>query len=107
MACMVCGAVVWAQEAGSALWLNWAALTGSALCGLELLHDSRWPHRGKGLLGLAHMALAGVLGLGGGPMWLIFVVIGVGCVGSHMPRTCRHWSILHGPERDGDEAGLR
>lgn len=98
--CLLCGGLVFtASSVELAGWLNWTALSGSALCGLELIHDVQWPHRGKGLLGLAHIVLAVVLGMGLGPAWLAFVVIVLGCVGSHMPRAYRHWSILYGPER--------
>lgn len=105
VACLACGALIFgASGAEIAVWLGWTMLSGSALCGLEIAHDGRWPHRGKGLLGLGHVALSCVLGWLQGPVWLVFVVIVLGCVGSHMPRAYRHWSVLYGPEqRDADD----
>ena len=70
---------------------------------LELQHDRRWPHRGKGLLALAHALLALVVplrpGLAVPILWLILIL---GSVGSHMPRRWRHWSLLDGPEQRPD-----
>lgn len=73
--------------------------TGCALLFLEWLHDRHWPHRGKGLLALFHLGLCLLIHLNPNLtvplLWLILVS---GCIGSHMPRRYRHWSVLSGWE---------
>ena len=94
------GALLRVQPARLAPWLMAALVSGALLLVLELLHDRRWPHRGKGLLALAHAGLVLLLplapGLAAPVLWLVLVS---GSVGSHMPRCLRHWSILDGPEQ--------
>ena len=81
-------------------WLHLAIATGAGLVLLELLHDRRWPHRGKGLLALFHAGLAAVAHLA--PAATVPVLWGtlvIGCIGSHMQRRYRHWSFLDGWEQ--------
>ncbi len=81
-------------------WHHLAIATGCILMALEWLHDSRWPHRGKGLLALVHLGLCLLIhclpALTVPLLWLILIT---GCIGSHMPRRYRHWSFLQGWER--------
>lgn len=81
-------------------WHHLTIATGFILVALECLHDSRWPHRGKGLLALVHLGLCLLIhflpALTVPLLWLILVT---GCIGSHMPRRLRHWSFLQGWER--------
>jgi hypothetical protein len=81
------------------LWHHLTILTGFLLLVLEWLHDSRWLHRGKGLLALLHLGLCLLIHftptLTVPLLWLILIS---GCIGSHMPRRFRHWSILQGWE---------
>lgn len=89
------------------LWHHLTLASGSGLLLLEWLHDPRWPHRGKGLLGILHVGLGATihfsLGLTVPLLWGILVS---GGIGSHMPRRFRHWSILYGKERK-EERGKR
>jgi len=79
-------------------WLT--IFSGLLLVILEWMHDSRWYHRGKGLLILFHVSLCLLIHVY--PpftnlfLWLILIS---GCIGSHMPRRYRHWSILEGWEK--------
>ncbi len=83
---------------GSWHWL--AVATGMALLALEWLHDRRWPHRGKGLLVLLHLVLCLLVHfLPGLTVELLWVILISGCIGSHMPRRFRHWSVIEGWER--------
>jgi len=81
-------------------WHHLTIATGCILVALEYLHDSRWPHRGKGLLALVHIVLCLLIhflpALTIPLLWLILIS---GCIGSHMPRRLRHWSFLQGWER--------
>lgn len=83
-------------------WRYLAIATGDVLIVLELLQDRRWPHRGKGLLIMLHVGLFLLLPLQ--PRWdvaLLWAILIVGSVCSHMPRSFRHWSILDGWEQRG------
>ena len=97
------GSLLQVDQARLTLWLGLALVSGAVLLVLELLHDRRWPHRGKGLLALAHALLVLVVplrpGLAAPLLWLILIA---GSVGSHMPRRWRHWSIVDGPEQRPD-----
>ena len=97
------GSLLQVDQARLTPWLMAALVSGAVLLVLELLHDRCWPHRGKGLLALAHALLVLVVplrpGLAAPLLWLILIA---GSVGSHMPRRFRHWSIVDGPEQRPD-----
>lgn len=72
-------------------------LTGLGLLATELHHSLRWPHEGRGLLAVGHMLPVFFLHLW--PGWcveMLWVALVLGAVGSHMPRTWRHWSLVYG-----------
>jgi len=75
----------------------WVVLTGLGLVATELHHSLRWPHEGRGLMALAHMLPLVLLHL-----WpalcveLLWVALVIGAIGSHMPRSWRHWSLVYG-----------
>ena len=97
------GSLLQVDQARLTPWLGLALVSGAVLLVLELLHDRRWPHRGKGLLALAHALLALVVPLRPGlAVVLLWLILILGSVGSHMPRRWRHWSILDGPEQRPD-----
>lgn len=93
------GSLLLVPFARLALWHHLTILTGCILLLLEWLHDSRWPHRGKGLLALLHLSLCLLIHLTP-PLTipLLWLIVISGCIGSHMPRRFRHWSILQGRE---------
>lgn len=76
-------------------WL--AVATGLGLVATELHHSLRWPHEGRGLLALSHMLPLVLLHLWPAlcieMLWLALVI---GAIGSHVPRTWRHWSLVYG-----------
>lgn len=89
------------QPAGtlSPLWHQGMVGSGIVLLILEWLHDSQWPHRGKGLMVHCHILCA--IGIPFFPRFapvLVLLALVFGSVGSHMPRYYRHWSVFHGPE---------
>nr|WP_320012985.1 hypothetical protein [uncultured Desulfobulbus sp.] len=82
------------------LWHWLTIFSGLLLMFFEWMHDDRWWHRGKGLCIFVHVGLCLLIHVLT-PMikpllWLILIS---GCVGSHMTRRYRHWSILEGPEK--------
>jgi len=87
------------------LWHWLTIVSGFALMTLEWMHDIRWWHRGKGLLIWLHLGLCLAIhvfpGLTIPFLWLILIS---GCVGSHMIRRYRHWSVLEGWEKRDWEA---
>jgi len=93
------GALLLVPFARLTLWHHLTILSGCLLLVLEWLHDSRWLHRGKGLLALLHLGLCLLIHLTPALtvplLWLILIS---GCIGSHMPRRFRHWSIVQGWE---------
>ena len=81
------------------LWHHLTIATGGALLLLEWLHDPFWPHRGKGVLAILHVGLVALVHLTPGLMVpLLWGALISGCIGSHMPRRFRHWSLLYGRE---------
>ncbi|WP_145924881.1 hypothetical protein [Syntrophotalea acetylenivorans] len=76
-------------------WL--VVITGLGLVGTELHHSLRWPHEGRGLMAFSHMLPIVLLHL-----WpafcveLLWIALVVGAIGSHMPRSLRHWSLVYG-----------
>jgi hypothetical protein len=87
-------------------WHLLTIVTGMALLAMEWLHDARWPHRGKGLLVLFHLFLCLLIhALPKLTVPLLWLILISGCIGSHMPRQYRHWSILEGWEiKDGKKS---
>ena len=80
-------------------WHWWTIVTGSLLLALEWLHDRRWLHRGKGLLVVFHLGLCILIHFLPALMVpLLWLILMSGCIGSHMPRRYRHWSLLEGWE---------
>lgn len=96
------GSVVLTPFASLLPWHHLTLASGCILVLLEFQHDHRWPHRGKGLLGILHISLAGLIHLVPHlTIPLLWTILITGCIGSHMPRRFRHWSLLDGEERLG------
>jgi hypothetical protein len=80
-------------------WHHATIASGCLLLALEWGHDRRWPHRGKGLLALFHISLCLLIhAVPSMTIPLLWMILVSGCIGSHMPRRFRHWSILLGWE---------
>jgi len=93
------GCLLLVPYAHLSFWHHLVIATGCVLLLLEWLHDRHWPHRGKGLLGLLHACLGLLIHLKPGlTVPLLWIILVTGCIGSHMPRRFRHWSILYGRE---------
>ena len=88
-------------------WHHLTIATGGGLLILEWLHDPHWPHRGKGLLAILHVCLGVIIHLKTGlTVPLLWGALVSGCIGSHMSRRFRHWSVLYGKELK-EERGKR
>ncbi len=83
-------------------WLGATVVTGAVLLGLESGLHLRWLRQGRGAL-----VLAKLLVLGATPwLWdqrvpLLFVVIVLACIGSHMPARFRYYSLIYHRALDG------
>ena len=69
------------------------AVSGLALVVSEASHSRHWVYQGRGLLVLAHVGAAGLVGALGSTALLGALVIGA--VGSHLPKGLRAWSLRH------------
>lgn len=76
------------------LWLT--AGTGLALAVVEAGGRLGWLHEGRGLMTLLKLGLLSFAPLAGGQrLPVLFAVVVVASVGSHMPRQYRHYSVLY------------
>ncbi|NMC74446.1 MAG: hypothetical protein GYA56_08860 [Geobacteraceae bacterium] len=83
------------------IWHGLTILTGCGLLALELLHSLNWPHQGRGILGIIHIGLSGFIHVRPDLVIpLLWIILVSGCVGSHMPKSYRHLSVLHRREVD-------
>lgn len=77
-------------------WFRLAAATGCALIASEVYPWPHWPYQGRGVMGLIHIGLLGIIYMR--PNMLVPVltmVLVFGMVGSHMPKKLRYWSFIH------------
>ena len=78
------------------LWHYLTIFTGLGLLLLELRHSLGWPHQVRGLIGIVHIGLPGLVHFF--PAMVIpftWVTLATGGIVSHMPRKFRYWSILY------------
>jgi len=78
------------------LWHSLTIFTGLGLLLLELRHSLGWPHQVRGLIGIVHIGLPGLVHLF--PAMVIpftWATLATGGIVSHMPRKFRYWSILY------------
>jgi hypothetical protein len=83
------------------LWHYLTIFTGLGLLLLELRHSLGWPHQVRGLVGMVHIGLPGLVHLF--PAMVIpftWITLATGGIVSHMPRKLRYWSILYGRPAD-------
>lgn len=77
-------------------WLWVAILTGATLIAIEVYPSADWLAQGSGLFVLAKLALLAVIPFA----WpwrvpILFAVIALAGVGSHMPGRYRHYSLIY------------
>lgn len=90
------GFVLHVPFASMHIWHGLTIVTGIGLLILELRHSLNWPHQGRGIMGILHMGLPGVIHLRPDlAVPLLWATLILGSVGSHMPRSLRHWSVLY------------
>lgn len=78
------------------VWHNLTIATGIGLLALELRHSLSWPHQGRGVMGGLHIGLTGMIHLRPElAVPILWAVTVLGSVGSHMPRSYRHWSVIY------------
>jgi hypothetical protein len=95
------GAVCGAPFIQLMIWHNLAIITGSTLIASEVYHSRHWPYQGRGVMVLIHMGLLGIIHIR--PDLIVPVLTAVlifGMAGSHMPKSLRYWSFIHGRVMD-------
>ena len=83
------------------IWHGLTILTGLGLLSLEISHSLNWPHQVRGIMGMIHIGLPGLVHFC--PTLVVpltWITLYVGGIGSHMPKKYRHWSILYRREVD-------
>jgi hypothetical protein len=91
------GAVVFAAPLPLvSAWGAATAATGVALLVLEASHSPHWVYQGRGVITLLHVVALGLFFAPsvGGPV-AAGAALGLGAVGSHLPRGLRKWSFRH------------
>ena len=78
-------------------WLCATLVTGAALSIIEAFPSWRWFYQGRGVLVLSKLALLAVVPYA----WdyrvaVLFLVVVITSVGSHMPGRYRYFSVVHG-----------
>jgi hypothetical protein len=77
-------------------WHHLAIATGSVFIIFNTFKSRHWPYQGRGVAAWLHIGL----------VWLVHAkpelvvptlstALAVGVVGSHMPGSIRHWSLVH------------
>jgi hypothetical protein len=66
-------------------------------------HSGGWLAEVRGILALAHVALAGALFAAGQPRAGAAAALVVGAVGSHLPKALRKWSLRREAPDPGHE----
>lgn len=92
------GGVVWdIPFTRLSTWHYLTISTGCALIIFNICKSRHWPYQGSGLMAALHVGL----------FWFVHArpelmapvlatALTVGVVGSHMPGSLRHWSLVHG-----------
>lgn len=93
MAVLLGGSVLAPGHPSLPTWQLLTAATGAALLVTEASHSRHWVYQGRGLMVIAHLALAGIIGFAGSRAAVAALI--VGAVGSHLPRSVRWWSLRH------------
>jgi len=78
------------------LWDGLVLASGLVLLATEAVHSRHWVYQGRGLATLAHVGVLAAIPLAPrvAPAALL-LSLGIGSVGSHLPRTVRKWSLRH------------
>lgn len=78
------------------VWLVLSLISGVGLMGVELYSSCKWVYQGKGVLVFLKLILVAAVAVWWEQrVWLLFVVLVIGSVGSHMPGRFRYYSIIH------------
>jgi hypothetical protein len=77
----------------------WRAITvgtGLLLLALEASHSPHWVYQGRGVATVLHVVALGLVAVPvAGPRAATLAALGIGAVGSHLPRVLRKWSFRH------------
>jgi hypothetical protein len=91
------GAVCGISFATLMQWHNLAIFTGCTLVASEIYHCRHWLYQGRGLMVIIHVGLLGIIHVRPDLMVPVLTAVLIfGMAGSHMPKSMRYWSFIHG-----------
>jgi 2C-methyl-D-erythritol 2,4-cyclodiphosphate synthase len=96
MAVLVGGIHFAAADPALHAWRVLTAATGLLLLAVEASHSRHWVYQGRGVVALLHLSAPALLlvpAVTGRAA--ILAALGLGAVGSHLPRAARKWSFRH------------
>jgi hypothetical protein len=96
MALLVGGLHFAAPDPALETWRALTVATGLGLLLVEVSHSRHWVYQGRGVVTLLHVGSLGLLlvpAAGGRGAWV--TALGLGAIGSHLPRALRKWSFRH------------
>ena len=96
------GGIVWAAPfVRLVTWHYLTIATGAALIIFSICRSRHWPYQGRGVVAWLHAGLIGLAHvLPEAMMPVLVTVLALGVIGSHLPGSIRHWSLLHGRRID-------
>jgi hypothetical protein len=84
-----------------AAWHHLALATGVIMIIFNTLKSRHWPYQGRGAAALLHVCVVWSVHLWPGQaVPVLSTALALGVIGSHMPGSIRHWSLVHGRRID-------
>ena len=82
-------------------WHDLAIASGIVLIIIGVRQSRHWPYQGRGIMATLHVAVLGTIHIWPDLMVpLLTTALALGGIGSNMPGSVRHWSLLHGRRID-------
>jgi hypothetical protein len=94
---LLVGAVQYAAPGGAlGTWRGLTVVTGLLLLLLEASHSPHWVYQGRGVVTLLHVGAVALVAVpAAGSRGAVAAALGLGAIGSHLPRALRKWSLRH------------
>lgn len=95
--CVLFGGLFWQEPfARLLLWHNLTIVSGVLLIASGIIQSRHWIYQGRGVMALFHAALVWLVHSYSQQMAsVLMAVLASGVIGSHLPGSIRHWSLVH------------
>jgi hypothetical protein len=95
--CVLFGGLFWQEPfARLLLWHNLTIVSGFLLIAFSMIQSRHWIYQGRGVMALFHAALVWPAHSYSQEMAAVLMaVLASGVIGSHLPGSIRHWSLVH------------